>query len=235
MEVLRAGITALDKLFVDREDDAGCWAEHLCMRHTRNPSRMEDTFDELSAVVEDQVVVATIRGSSVHCATHRCGLIRRNRDVEIRMRRDFTVLGMRLYIVFRTANRSPEYALSNGGLRVFSGVSLRVIRIYTDADMPEPTGTFWPVRKAHIISALGLRRSARTLTLLLGLLLSIAKQFVNRQLLLIPAQQKKSVIVWAVAFVVEVIPTTWTIAYMRVREFPHEHSLTKSLPKRIFV
>lgn len=58
------------------------------MRHTRNPSRMENTFDELSAVVEDQVVVATIRGSSVHCATHRGGLIRRNRDVEIRMRRD---------------------------------------------------------------------------------------------------------------------------------------------------
>ncbi len=70
---------------------------------------------------------------------------------------------------------------------------------------------------------------------LLGLVLLVAKEFVYRQSLLIPAQDKESVVVGAAPFVVEVIPATWTIVYIRVCEFPHEHSLTESLPKRIFL
>ena len=133
------------------------------MRHTRNPSRMKNTFDELSAVIEDQVIVSAVPGiwiTSSDCAFHGCGLISRHGNMDIPMWGNFaTAVGMRRNVIFRTSSRSPEYALPPRNLRVNSGVPYRVISVHTDADMPEPTGTFRPVGNAHIIRALALRRS----------------------------------------------------------------------------
>jgi hypothetical protein len=85
------------------------WPKHLGVWHTRNPSRVENALNELGAVVENQVVMPSIRNSIRHCLLHRSGLVCRNRDVEIRMRRDLAAgAGMCLKIVFWVPRRSPE-------------------------------------------------------------------------------------------------------------------------------
>lgn len=134
---------------------------------------MEDTLDELSAVVEDQVVMPGIRNPSRHCTPHRSGLVCRNRDVEIRMRRDLTAgTGMRLQIIFGMSGRSPEQSLPPMKFWIKRRVSLCVVTIDLDTDMSESSGTPRPVRNAHIICALARSRTCGCRTLLLGQLLS---------------------------------------------------------------
>ena len=72
---------------------------------------MEDTLDELSAVIENQVVMATVRNSVCHDFFHRCGLVSCYRYVKVGMWSYFTIISMRLDIIFRCSGGSLEEAL----------------------------------------------------------------------------------------------------------------------------
>ncbi len=102
---------------------------------------MKDTFDELGAVVEDQVIVPRICDSGIDRALHLIRLIGCDRYADVYRLSSFAVFRVRGYVELWRSHRSPEYALVPRNMGISRRISTSVIIINANTYMSEPSGS----------------------------------------------------------------------------------------------
>jgi hypothetical protein len=88
---------------------------------------------------------------SCHCRLHLRGLVSRDRNMVIEMRCGVTIRGVLSDIVFCSRCGSTEQSLPPMNRWIFRGVSLRVVTVYLNPDVPKPSGTRRPVADADVV------------------------------------------------------------------------------------